>query len=250
MKKKITANILAIVAIAVGLLLPSAVFRLQDGNLDSSFKSIIDDMLDDYNAQKTQLGISYKLNIMSSPDTSFLGIGSGKYMTEDEVRECARDFAERLNGLYIGSEDVPYVVKDSYVVATLVTSDGGAGESFICWNVSVTLRSGIFGFAVDDETGKVLKFMRITNGAVGIPGNDNDVAATVSFVGQMLGEYYDLNYVGIDYPPEDDLGRWFIRLGDGVDRVQIQLLYNPYGTTIGEGYYDTELHDDAQIIVN
>lgn len=249
MKKRIIANILAVVAIIVGLTLPSAVFGMQDKRLINSFDDISPDVLYfDEKSDKT-LSIVDKLSIMSSTNTSFLGIGSGKHMTENEVRECARDFAERLNGLYIGAEDVPYVVEDSYVVATLVTSDGGAGESFICWNVSVTLRSGIFGFDVDDETGKVLKFTRITNGAVGIPGNDNIVAETVSFVGQMLGEYYGLKYVGIDYPYEDNSGRWFIRLGEGADRVLIQLLYNPYGTTIGDGY-DIEITDDAEIIAN
>lgn len=252
MKKTVIAIILCAVVIAFGLSLPKIFATSKDNELDN--KVLFLNEIEDNANKNTNAGLSLadKIKIIGSYDTSYVGVAYGKYRNVKEVITSVEEFAELLNGAYINLYEIPEIENNYTVTASVATEKYGAGRSFICWNVTVTLGKDIIGFDVDDETGKVLKFTRVLSEQIGIAARD-EASDCVNFIGNQLSEYYGFSFDGLDYPSDERTGVWRIRFTGDDEQISVVLDYNNYGWIINEMSYeetDETNQNDAEIIAN
>lgn len=233
MKKIVIAIILSAIAIAIGLSMPKIVVDSKDDELNTEVM-FLDEIENKINQDTSAaLSLSDKIKIIASSDTSYVGIEYGKHRNEKEVIASVMEFAGILNGVYINDYEIPEIDNNYTLTASVVTENGGAGRSFICWNVTATLGEDIVGFEVDDETGKVLKFTRVLPEQIGIDSGAQ-VAECVTFVGNQLSKYYGFVFDGLDYPSDERIGVWKMRFTSDDGQVTIVLDYNNYGWVINE----------------
>lgn len=233
MRKAVIAIALCVIAIAIGLGLPKIVANSKDDNLNTKVLSL--NKIEGNVSQDTDTDLSLidKIKIIGSSDTSYVGIEYGKYLSEKDVIASAEEFAGVLNGAYINVYEIPEIDNNCTVTASVATENYGAGRSFICWNVSVTLGEDILGFDIDDETGKVLKFTRVLQEPISIDVSEG-VADCVAFVGNQLAKYYGFSFNGLDYPTDERIGVWRIRYTCNDERAVVALVYSNYGWVINE----------------
>lgn len=252
MKKTVVAIILCAVAIALGLSLPKIFAASKDDELITEVL-LLDELEGNANKYANEgLSLADKIKIIGSADTSYVGIEYGRYRDEKDVVLSAMEFAELLNGAYINLYEIPEIENNYTVTASVATEKSGAGRSFICWNVTVTLGKDIIGFDVDDETGKVLKFTRVLPEQIGIAARD-EASDCVNYIGNQLSEYYGFSFDGLDYPSDERTGVWRIRFTGDDEQISVVLDYNNYGWIINEMSYeetDETNQNDAEIIAN
>lgn len=244
MKKTVIAVVLCAIAIIIGLSLPKIVANSKDEELNGTVMNLneIEDRTDQ--TANAGLSISDKIKIISSPDTSYVVIEYGKYRNEKDVMASVIEFSDMFNGIYVSDEEINEIDDNCTVSASVISENYGEGRSFICWNVTVTLGKDIITFAVDDETGKVLKFTKAVTEKVAVY-TDNEAAECVMLIASRLAEYYGFTVDGFDYTIDDDCVIWRIRYDCGDVEADVLLDYNNYGWVINE-----MPHDDAEISIN
>lgn len=244
--KKVIAVILALVAIALGLFLPMAVSNYKDKELNSNVENIEDISEQIETAKAKELSIVDKLRIIAGSYTEYVGIDRGNNMTSEQAIQEVTDFSLLFNNFMFTDEELKEIAETAEASVLLATDSKGAGESFVCWYVLITLDDSVVGFYVDDETGLVLQIAVATNEQIEIP--DIEYAAQEIYqIARGLAGYYKLSFIGIDYPSDDNPNEWIMNYETEGEYCEIVFSFNNYGFTIND--FNDNSSDDAEISI-
>lgn len=222
----------AALAIAVGMLLPSAVLSVQSAYLEKS-----DTLISTGVSAGRQSSETAKLDIISRFHSAFINgsgeelpLSRGRFMTAEQAEGLLPEFESILNSAGLEYTAPPDYAEKTVEPFLMLLDDGSGIQSAIFWIVHFYWDKNELCFFVDDETGIIISGYRYDyDGSIAAAEPPEDAAQLAA--AQRLAEALCRSYGFENVTAEAEAGS----LGDET------------GLPIAENYYDAEYFAEYNI---